>query len=154
MTCNFSTKSTLVCTLGFLSISTDKKRPYSQQKGLSRSIPAVMISRIDSRNYADLQCSHASTIVAILATVAIQYLFSREQELWSEIICWACLPLMVKAKSMHQEPTPSLPLSGAIRSARPLFLWAVAGFLGISSICRAETNCSKLMVSTRIASRD
>lgn len=131
-----------------------QERPYSQQQGLSRSIPAAMISRTDSRNDTGFQCSHASAILAILATVATQYLFRREQEIWSEIICWACLPLMVKAKSMHQKSTPTLPFSGAIRPARPLFLWTVAGFLGISSICRAETNCSKLMVSTLMASLD
>ncbi|KAI1073042.1 hypothetical protein LB507_008948, partial [Fusarium sp. FIESC RH6] len=112
---------------------------------LSILILAAMISRTDSRNETGFQCSHASTIAAILATVATQYLFSREQELWSEFICWACLPLMVKANPMHQDSTPPLPLSGATRPARPLTLWAVAGCLGISSICQAETNCSKLM---------
>ncbi|KAF5618437.1 capsule-associated [Fusarium sp. NRRL 25303] len=101
-----------------------------------------MVSPRDFRN--DPQTSIA---LALLLAVVTSYLFRREDELLSEIICWACLPMMFGANTFREQVRADLPTRRETRHTlpSPLSLWAVAGCLSIASGWRAEADSSKLL---------
>ncbi|KAF5693476.1 capsule-associated [Fusarium globosum] len=103
-----------------------------------------MISPRDLHN--DPQTSIA---LALLLAVAKSYLFRREDELLSEIICWACLPMIFGANTFIEQARADLPTRRETRHTlpSPLSLWAVTGCLFIASGCRAEADSSKLWLA-------
>ncbi|KAF5552546.1 glycosyltransferase family 90 [Fusarium napiforme] len=88
-----------------------------------------------------------STAAALLLAVATSYLFRREDELLSEIICWACLPAIFGANTFIEQALADLPTRRETRHTLPsaLSVWAVAGCLSIVSGCRAEADSFKLL---------
>ncbi|CVK91464.1 related to capsule-associated protein [Fusarium mangiferae] len=101
-----------------------------------------MVSPRDFHN--DPQTSIA---LALLLAVATSYLFRREDELLSEIICWACLPMIFGANNFREQARADLPTRSETQHTlpSPLSLWAVAGCLSIASGCRAEADSFKLL---------
>ncbi|EXL44379.1 hypothetical protein FOCG_13370 [Fusarium oxysporum f. sp. radicis-lycopersici 26381] len=89
----------------------------------------------------------ASIALALLLTVATNYLFRREDELLSEIICWACLPMIFETNTFIEQARADLLIRRETRHTlpSPLSLWAVAGCLSIVSGCRAEADSFKLL---------
>ncbi|KAF5595270.1 beta-1 2-xylosyltransferase 1 [Fusarium subglutinans] len=88
-----------------------------------------------------------SIALSLLLTVATSYLFHREDELLSEIICWACLPMIFGANTLIAHARVDSPTRPETRHTLPsvLPLWAVAGCLSIVSGCRAEADSYKLL---------
>ncbi|KAF4986048.1 hypothetical protein FGRMN_11005 [Fusarium graminum] len=84
---------------------------------------------------------HVSITLAACLTAATHYFHRREYELWSEIICWACLPTILKVRHPVGEDDGDLPINSEKQQyERPQSLWIVAGCLSIISFCRAEVN--------------
>ncbi|RBR10939.1 hypothetical protein FVER53590_01634 [Fusarium verticillioides] len=95
-----------------------------------------------------ISCNPPTPIaLALLLAVATSYLFRREDELLSEIFCWACLPMIFRANTFVEHVSTDLPTRREPRHTLPpaLSLWAVAGCLSIVSGCRAEADSFKLL---------
>ncbi|KAH7236558.1 hypothetical protein BKA59DRAFT_446145 [Fusarium tricinctum] len=91
-------------------------------------------------------CSpHMSIALALVFTAASSYYFRREDELLSEVICWACLPKIFRIYNLNHGLNAPLPIKQETRARRPHSLWAVAVCLSIMSFCRSEANCFKLI---------
>ncbi|KAH6991866.1 hypothetical protein EDB82DRAFT_544712 [Fusarium venenatum] len=88
-----------------------------------------------------------SITLALLSTVTSNFLFRREDELLSEIICWVSLPLIhrICASNEKNDSDSRFLTNIEFRPARPLSLWAVAACLSIVSFFRAEANSAKLL---------
>ncbi|KAF4334240.1 beta-1 2-xylosyltransferase 1 [Fusarium beomiforme] len=89
----------------------------------------------------------ASIALALLFTTATSYLFRREDELFSEIVCWACLQFILGAITFMEQAPADLPIRHPTQQApaSPLSLWVVAACLSIVSGCRAEADGFKLL---------
>lgn len=90
---------------------------------------------------------HLSFTLALLSAVTIYFLFRREDEIWSEIICWVALPLIrrIFAPKDKGEFDSALFTNFESKPARPYCSWAVAICLAVVSFCRAEADSLKLL---------
>ncbi|UZP36988.1 hypothetical protein NXS19_004804 [Fusarium pseudograminearum] len=90
---------------------------------------------------------HLSFTLALLSTVTVYFLFRREDEIWSEIICWAILPLIrrIFAPKDKSDFDSALFTNFESKPAHPYCLWAVAVCLSVVSFCRAEADSLKLL---------
>ncbi|KAK6713500.1 hypothetical protein SNK04_004464 [Fusarium graminearum] len=90
---------------------------------------------------------HLSFASAFLSTVTVNFLFRREDEIWSEVICWATLPLIrrIFAPKDKSDFDSALFTNFESKPARPYCLWAVAICLSVVSFCRAEADSLKLL---------
>ncbi|KAL3588172.1 hypothetical protein FPOAC2_14071 [Fusarium poae] len=90
---------------------------------------------------------YLSITLALLFTVTTYYSFRREDELWSEVICWVSLPLIRRICVVKDKVDSGSALFTNLESqpARPVCLWAVAACLSIVSFCRAEADSVKLL---------
>ncbi|KAI5460771.1 hypothetical protein BGZ63DRAFT_357798 [Mariannaea sp. PMI_226] len=94
-----------------------------------------------------LSSTSPATATALLLTV-VTHSFGRDQELYSEVLCWILLPVIFKARLFDYDPEDcrAIPLThNKTRCGRALSLWAVAGCVAIVSFCRAEGDSFKLM---------
>ncbi|QKD56531.2 uncharacterized protein FOBCDRAFT_241324 [Fusarium oxysporum Fo47] len=85
----------------------------------------------------------ASIALALLLTVATSYLFRREDELLSEIICWACLPMICPKPNTQGRDTTGTSKLAPLSSK----LWIAALVATLLTLVLIDRNYSGLVPS-------
>lgn len=90
---------------------------------------------------------------ALLFATLAQWLSSQESEIYSEILCWAILPVLVKSWNQPQPKSllsPAVSAKAKATSSSAFSLWIVAGSVAVFTSLKMETGLVQFLVRTMV----
>lgn len=88
-----------------------------------------------------------SAFAAVLCTLSVQRLASRQSRLYSEILSWIILPILFRVARRPVENAEEIPITTEARPSNSRSLWIVATCLVISCWCQTEVGMIPVLVS-------
>lgn len=85
---------------------------------------------------------------SIFCSLLVQYAFTQQSELPSEMVCWTILPFLVKFRAIWPEMGGVTGKYMYHHHSEISSLWLIATSLVISSVYKAENGIIELLVST------
>lgn len=83
----------------------------------------------------------------LLSLLFAQHLFTRQSELYSEILCWTLLPIFLKVNTSSDTDNKATSTYTDVRRIPSIVLWLIAGSLTIVCVYKAENGIVELQVS-------
>nr|UXE44008.1 glycosyltransferase family 90 protein [Trichoderma aurantioeffusum] len=86
---------------------------------------------------------------ALLCSLLTQWLSFRESEIYSEILCWATLPILIEYQKQLQQRSllgPVVSGESKVPTPSPSSLWMAAGSVAMFLLCKMETDVVQFLV--------